>query len=193
MTASKSPRAKAFAGLKALAGPRASPADETTELFHFLKRESVGPYDDRAIALVTASVVEQGLESALLKKFIPLGNEDERSLFSDDGAPLSDFDSKTRLAFALGIIGPAARADLSCMRKIRNAFAHSRLDINFVTEQVVAACAFLTLPDRFFTGEWTVGSARERYVYTGYRYSVALVTYGTKPGPVSAFIKDTLS
>jgi hypothetical protein len=44
---------------------------------------------------------------------------------------------------ALGIFGQQTRADLNCIRDIRNAFAHSRALISFATPEVRDACGQL--------------------------------------------------
>lgn len=98
-------------------GPRAT-ADQTAgEIFPFdlpsidltTGLPTGSQYDDRAIVLITASVVEQALETLLLAKFIPLSDDDERTLFSSDGGALSTFEAKVQLGFALGSYGRRVR------------------------------------------------------------------------------------
>src|SRR5262249_21448711 len=42
--------------------------------------------------------------------------------------------------FALSVFGLITRADLNCMREIRNAFAHARISLKFTTHEVKATC-----------------------------------------------------
>lgn len=111
MVGSKSPRAAAFKGLRRLTGtPRPTGNDTPGELFGFsllapgskFFERVVGErdIDDRGIVLIVATVIEQSLEAALLTKMVPMSDEDERRIFSDDSAPLFSFDPKIRMAFA---------------------------------------------------------------------------------------------
>lgn len=185
MTASKSPRKKAFAGLKDLTGPRSSKESLVPEVFHFGLDPSIkrGHHDDRAIALITGTAIEQGLESIILTKLIPMDLIEERKIFSDDVAPLNTLDSKIRIAFALGLIGEEARDDLICIKNIRNTFAHSRLDISFETQAVCDAVAELKLPAKMPTYFHDISEKRGVFMETGYRYVSALLMRSPRDEP----------
>ena len=179
MAASKSPRAKALAGLKRLMGRRLTGNDSGPDIAPFgivPRPKGRNPRDDRAVALVSVAVIDQGLEAALLTKFRQLAPDDERAIFSDDSAPLASFDAKVRLAFALGLLGKQAWADLTVIRRIRNTFAHSRLQINFDTPEIADAVGLLTLrerwPNMMPTGETT---AREIFMQTSFQYALFLI------------------
>lgn len=200
MAASKTPRAKALAGLQNLIGARPTSDNTLPEIFPFglLPPGALGgdptprPYSDRAIVLISATVLDQGLEAALLTRFIPLDDGGERSIFSDDGAPLGTFDAKIRLAHALGLYGDAVRSDLSLIRRIRNAFAHSRLEISFDTPEVQAVCRELTLIERMSFRPTVEFDAREWFIYTASTYTIHLLTAHrpTKAGSYSERVLD---
>jgi hypothetical protein len=177
--ASDKSRAKAFRDLAALVGPRPSKDSTSADTFYFgfVGERRAHPHDDRAEVLVSATLLEQSLETAIAHKFPGLTPENQGYLFSDPGAPLWEFDAKIRVAFALGIFGELARADLSAMRKIRNVFAHSRLKISFETPEIVEACKYITLPSRAPELTKENPSARDRYVFTAFEYCLYLTLY----------------
>lgn len=91
---------------------------------------------DRTAAIVLASGVERILEQSIIAV---LPRHDDRTverLLGRDG-PLDSFYGKNQLGYSLGIYGSTTLDNLEAVRKIRNAFAHSPLRINFETEQVV--------------------------------------------------------
>lgn len=101
---------------------------------------------DRAIALVLGSILEQGLELSILSHCVLGWNTaeaeaEQRKLFSggEDGA--MNFAVKIRLAYALGVYGPATRSDLDMMRNIRNLFAHDRGHLTFDDAVASNLCA----------------------------------------------------
>lgn len=68
-------------------------------------------------------------------------------VFSYRGAAGS-FGAKVQLAFALNLIGPTTRGDLDVIRELRNAFAHSRMPMDFELSAVREVCSHLKMPDR---------------------------------------------
>lgn len=152
MVASKSPRNAAWEGLKRLSLDRAAPTSLPGDIYHWgilARPASRNPRDDRASALVATAVVEQALEHAIGFKFCRSHAEIRDQMFDGEGAALKDLSSKTKLAYMMGIIGKNTRSDLSAIRRIRNAFAHSRLRINFDTPEITAACAQISLFERW--------------------------------------------
>ena len=103
--------------------------------------------EDRAIAIIETTNLEDALEDAIKSKMIDLNAEDYRALFAGD-APLSNFGTKIKLGFALGIYGKQTRNDLETIRLIRNAFAHCRTPLFFFTEAVKDTCNLLTVTTR---------------------------------------------
>lgn len=188
MAASKGSRAKILRALNEALGPRTTADGPMHELFPYASPlVQSEPSDDRSVALIAATVIEQGLEAALLTKFVQLDPHEERYIFSDDSAPLRHFDAKIRLAYALGIIGENAKEDLSVFRKIRNTFAHSRLEIDFSTPVVHSAIGLLNLPNRVNLIDVAElarkGCSNHDVVWTTFtrtsvEYALALVTYG---------------
>jgi hypothetical protein len=104
----------------------------------------------RGAAIVAAALVEDFLGGALRSKMIKMGPSDERDLFGSSGV-LGSFSNKIKLASALGIIRGRTVHDLNVLREIRNAFAHTLLDLNFETPELVTMCksfhCSIDLPD----------------------------------------------
>ena len=178
-------RSQAIRALRTLVDvPRPSGLSTFTEIFPFgiaapgafQGQANRKPEDDRGIALIMATVIDQALEAAILSKLPGIEAGNERYIFSDDGAPLRDLDSKIRIAFGLGIFGAAARSDLSLIRSVRNAFAHSRLEISFETEVIAEVCSHFTLPKRKPTFVNPKYNARETFIMTGTVYVTYMLT-----------------
>lgn len=133
--------------------------------------------DDRAAAIVSATQLEHSLERALLQtKMVPLGNDEYGRLFGPD-RPLATFNAKIRLGHALGIFERQTRRDLDRIREIRNAFAHSGLQLFFSTDEIANHCDQITLPARaadnvpvFGHEYWPPTDARGRYIETAFAY-----------------------
>jgi hypothetical protein len=190
MVASKSLRQKIFRGLRDLMGTRPLPDTPSSDVLGFdLLLRKPRP-DDRSVVMMLAALLDQAIETALMQKFIPMQQEEIRQLFMDDSAPLFSFDSKIRIAFALGIIGPAARADLVCIKNVRNAFAHSRKMISFDTLQVAAAYDVLTLPVRAPNFVSPSPGILDKFISVGYEYALHLICYGDPPSPITILILD---
>jgi len=148
--------------------------------FGILSLKPRNPRDDRAVVLVSATVIEQGLESALQNRFSGLAAGEERIVFEEEGAPLREFGAKIRLAYALGIIGPNAKADLDIIRQIRNTFAHSRAVLKFELPEISAACELLTLSARWPNMMVSVDDPREVFIQTAFQYGLYLMTDGDR-------------
>lgn len=99
--------------------------------------EEIQHTSDRTAAIVLASWVERTLEQFVLAA---LPRNDERTgkkLLERDG-PLGSFYAKIHLGFALGLYEEATRDNLDIVRAVRNAFAHSAVQITFETPQAAA-------------------------------------------------------
>ena len=72
-----------------------------------------------------------------------LSDDDLRELFESEGAPLASFHDKIMVGYAIGMYGPAAKADLLAVKRIRNAFAHAPRSIDFTTSEIVQECTRL--------------------------------------------------
>lgn len=100
---------------------------------------------DRAVAIMTVATLEDALEELLLVRMLfNLSNREKAALFEGE-APLARLSSRTRLAFALGLIGQKTRRDLDRVREIRNAFAHARQAIAFTTPEIAHVCKHFEL------------------------------------------------
>lgn len=160
MPSPKLPRKKALAALRNLISVRRPTLDDSPlEIFPYgwisaefedgvLKPKKRNAKEHRSIALVLAAVIDQVLEAAIASRLPGIVPENEGYIFTDDAAPLRDLDAKIRMGFALGIYGEQARSDLSLLRVVRNAFAHSRVDLHFDIPEVSDACSHFTLPVR---------------------------------------------
>jgi hypothetical protein len=185
MAGKKTPKQTAIDNLLALSGVRVNANDGIGEIFPFglFATEHTDPIgDDRTIAIITATVLEQSLEAGIMTKLRTLDASDERAVFFGDSAPLNSLCQKITMAYALGIIGPQARSDLNIIRNVRNTFAHSRLTITFSEPAVVEACGFLTLPDRWPGLVADQRDARDTFVQSAFQYMLGLITLGQKGG-----------
>jgi DNA-binding MltR family transcriptional regulator len=185
MTASKSPRNKALSALKALNRDKATVTSAIPELFPYgvVATKPRDPKNDRSLALITGTVVEQGLEHALLAFFSPGTGDAEinaRDVLFDGEAPvLGDFSAKVKVAKVAGIIGPRASGDLQLIRAIRNAFAHNRKMLSFDTPEIVGVCEELVCPiywNAIMEGQ-IAQDAREKFIQTCFQLSLYLYTY----------------
>ena len=129
--------------------------------------------------LVIGSILEQALEGAIITRLPGIKTGNEPYLFSDDAAPLRGFNTKIRMAFALGLLGEGARSDLSLIRSIRNTFAHSRLDISFESPEVAKSVKFFTLSQRApqFLNTKSAVDACQVFIDVGYQYALQLIVY----------------
>jgi len=82
-------------------------------------------------AILGAVMVEHDLETLLRSKFKRKDDETWATLVADNNGPLNSFYSKIVAGYALGIYDEGMRNDLHIVRKIRNAFAHSKRLIHF--------------------------------------------------------------
>ena len=112
---------------------------DTQDLAHFfaeLQRET-----DRGLPLVAAAVIDEKLLEAL-QSFFCTGKAADR-LLTESNAPLGTFSSRIEACFALGLIDDFEYNEISLIRKIRNAFAHSKHGMTFENEKVKGQCASL--------------------------------------------------
>ena len=91
--------------------------------------------------LLSASIVENGLQSAILAKMRPLSNNFKNRLFDGYG-PLSSFSSKIDVAFALCVIDEQLFSNLKIIKEIRNEFAHPKKDriVSFSDANITDIC-----------------------------------------------------
>lgn len=97
---------------------------------------------DRGVVVILGSLIEDRLLDCLMRTFIPLSTAEKKNL-TRGGGLLSSFDSRIALAHALGVIEPDTVAMLQVVKAMRNACAHSRQDITFMTPELRAALGLL--------------------------------------------------
>lgn len=96
---------------------------------------------DVATAILGATHLDHYLGEFLLHKMVPLHPSDENRLFGgDQQGIISSTDAKICVAYAMGLIGPAARDSMVIINSIRNSFAHSKCAISFNNEKIVKDC-----------------------------------------------------
>jgi DNA-binding MltR family transcriptional regulator len=92
---------------------------------------------DRGCVLVGAALLEERLEEMFIAVFkankTPKKIQD--SIFDSNGA-LSTFSAKIKMAYALGFIEKYMFEDLESIRRIRNDFAHSTKEVDFIGSNV---------------------------------------------------------
>ncbi len=93
---------------------------------------------DRAVAVVSGSILEEILERMLLAFCLPHPNI-SKNLF-DGLTPLSTFGAKIDISYHLGLINDIEYCDLKLIKRIRNEFAHSIKGINFDADAIKNRC-----------------------------------------------------
>lgn len=102
-------------------------------------------FNDRAIGLTVTALLEQFLEMAITSHF-EIGEDEARKLFDDDvDGPLATLSRKIAMGYALGVYDSLMRSDLDCVRRIRNAFAHSKAHLDFETPEISAIIKHIRL------------------------------------------------
>ena len=126
--------------LKALSRQRLMFAD-IPDFFALLNSET-----PRMAAILAAAGVEDGLEFAIQNQFMRGLNKSEfKDMFDSDGM-LSTFGAKIKMGHALQLYGDITRADLNCIKDIRNVFAHAKMQLDFSRPEVIDACNQLKGP-----------------------------------------------
>lgn len=90
---------------------------------------------DRGSIIVTAVILENNLQKLLEKKLLPPAKKSDK-LFDSPYAPLSNFSAKIDITYRLGLIPDQTRESLHLIRKIRNDFAHKRIEDGFKNSSV---------------------------------------------------------
>jgi DNA-binding MltR family transcriptional regulator len=108
-------------------------------------------HTDRATALVLTAILEQTLEDAICGHFVTMDEADRKLLFSNPNemAPLQSMYAKIRIGYALGIYGSGVLEDLQCINLMRNAFAHTKIHLEFEDENISVALQQTNLYSKF--------------------------------------------
>lgn len=171
-------RGKAKAALAALSrGKRDSIECSLPELYPYgmYASEPRNSAYDRDVVISATAVLEQTLEEAILAKFTMQPDADEM-LFLDETRLVRDFYDKARMAYLLGIIGKLTLHDLSIIRYVRNAFAHSRGHLDLDMTEFTDLLCHLTTPTRWpeFMAGHSNQDERERFIQTCFQLSMYL-------------------
>jgi hypothetical protein len=100
------------------------------------------PESDRGVVIILASFVEDALLERVLATFGPLTTAQRKNL-TRPGSPLNSAAAVAHLASAMKLIKDHQFHMLETLRHMRNACAHSRLPINFGTEELREALKLL--------------------------------------------------
>lgn len=90
---------------------------------------------ERGSAIVTAALMDNALKELLQAKLVPSPTKKD-TLFDGFYSPLGNFSAKIDFAYRIGTIGQNMKSSLHLIRKIRNDFAHSTLNISFESASV---------------------------------------------------------
>jgi hypothetical protein len=110
---------------------------------------------DRGAALILVAFLEDLFKEAMRHRLFVVNDQVTEGLFRFP-EPLSSFGSKTKLAYALGVISKNAHADLEQIREIRNRFAHFHLiddnhleaeQLSFESMEIHDRCMALKYPE----------------------------------------------
>lgn len=104
---------------------------------------------DRAIAIVSASILDVQLRNILLEYMIK-EKDINKDLF-EGNSPLSTFSSKIKACYYLGLISEDEYKNIDTIRKIRNDFAHQLINISFDNNQSIKdRCRNLYIPKNMY-------------------------------------------
>jgi hypothetical protein len=120
---------------------RGTPSEEDTKYFN----AAMDAPSDMASAILQAIQLEHALETSII---IRLNRRDEETLelLSKDNGALGTFFSKIGLAYAMGVYDANDMEYFNVIRRIRNAFAHSRKRISFATPLIRQEIHSIKLP-----------------------------------------------
>lgn len=133
--------------------------DHIQDIIHELDHQS-----DRGVALIAAALVDVAL-GRLMRCRLADYKDCGQLLFEKEGAPLSTFSNRIRVARGMGVIGAYTESHIDSIRRIRNQFAHSPLKIDF-TNPLIAAEIGKLLPDSNPSWKPEFTPERRRYVGT---------------------------
>jgi hypothetical protein len=117
----------------------------TPEGFTGFLQEVNAEKNDRGAAILLGSNAENALQVAIDRNLVV--REDAYKLLFHSSGPLSSFEAKIRIGYAMGIYGDQHKNALDCIKGIRNAFAHAVHPISFETAEVREVCNLMTIPE----------------------------------------------
>lgn len=150
MSSRGSARSKALEPLRAkLAKQSFDWTSSPAEIFHLERFDGNGvSFTDRANVLVGVTNVDMALEIAIRSHFVELTPDEGSAIFGggDRDAPLSNFGSKVKIGYALGLYEKLFADDLKVIQLVRNYFAHSSEYVDFNDDAVKSATEALNFP-----------------------------------------------
>ena len=108
-------------------------------------REAMNSPSDLDSAIIQAIEVEYVLESFIISRLYRQDKATIDILCQDNGA-LGTFFAKIGIGYAMGLFNTETMEYLNTIRRIRNAFAHSRKEISFSTPLIRLELATIKLP-----------------------------------------------
>ena len=125
---------------------------------------------DRAAVILAAAFLEEYMGHYLKSNLIKDTMVDD--LFENNG-PLSTFDSRAKMLYAMGLLPRVYIDDIKYIKKIRNYFAHHPRHISFDTTNIKDLCSNLSTSKTMINGE--VNSMLESEPRRQYLLAIALV------------------
>jgi hypothetical protein len=110
---------------------------DVVNLVEILDHES-----DRGVVVILGSLIEDLLLERTILNFVDL-TQPQRKNLTRNGGLLGSFDDRINLGFALGVIDQDTVETIQVVKAMRNACAHSRLDIRFSTPELRRALGLL--------------------------------------------------
>ena len=128
-------RGKPKKGLRHLSSEPASTEESNAVAAHFTEAQS-----PIVAAILGQSLIENELD-AMLRDRLAVNDDTHWAELNSDNGPLFSFNSKIMLGRVLKLYTAELEHNLHIVRKIRNAFAHSKKLITFDNQLIVADCA----------------------------------------------------
>jgi hypothetical protein len=121
---------------------------------------------DRAFAIMGGTLVENCLELYLKSRLKDLNLTDGRTIFGElfDGKGSLDFNLKSALAFALGVLGQDDFNDLDIIRDVRNKFAHGIVSKRRGKSNVLVGLSFSSDEIKGRISKFSTNSIRESLI-----------------------------
>jgi hypothetical protein len=119
---------------------------------HHLAKGEIGAFvrelfdsSDRACALLGAAVLDRELTDLIGTMLIDHSDATIDRVFFARDAVLPSFASRIDMSHSMGLISDDYRRELSRIRRIRNAFAHASLSVQFTEHAIKSECENLTM------------------------------------------------
>lgn len=108
-------------------------------------------------AMVITANVEDWVQHLLLTHMRALSKTREAEIFTGYG-PLNTFSAKIALAWAFELIDDDTRTNMTVMKEIRNAFAHSKNHVDFASPEIDKLAQKFTGGNKFITNKLLFGN-----------------------------------